>query len=163
MIDMVLVSPNSAPIRWCAVEIQAVYFSGAKMSHEIDYLKVSDESGVPPPQKKRHPDFRSSGPKRLMPQLQIKVPTIARWGYKLAVVVDRSFWESLAPMDEVDHVSNSDVVWFVADYQSDGDRFRLIQHSVHYTTLGRAVEGLTAGKPVPLPEFEQSLHRKLKS
>ena len=43
----------------------------------------------------RCPDWRSSGAKRLMPQLQIKVPTLRRWGAKLAVAVDAPFFASL--------------------------------------------------------------------
>lgn len=160
-IDMVLAGRDSDPLNWCAVEIQSVYFSGQNMGVEFAHLKDSDDEGTPAPQGKRHPDFRSSGPKRLMPQLQIKVPTISRWGRKMAVVIDRAFWESLSPMDEVNDVSNCDIAWFVADYESIGGRFRLRRGSLHLTTLVRAVEGLTAGGPVPLSEFESSLKKKL--
>lgn len=83
-IDMVLVHPDTATLRWCALEIQAVYFSGASMSKDFNVMKKWQGDGIPFPQGFRHPDFRSSGPKRLMPQLQIKVPTISRWGKKMA-------------------------------------------------------------------------------
>jgi len=85
-IDMVLVHPETKTLRWCALEIQAVYFSGASMSKDFNLMKKWQGDGIPFPQGFRHPDFRSSGPKRLMPQLQIKVPTISRWGKKMAVV-----------------------------------------------------------------------------
>jgi hypothetical protein len=85
-IDMVLVHPDTTILRWCALEIQAVYFSGASMSKDFNVMKKWQGGGIPFPQGFRHPDFRSSGPKRLMPQLQIKVPTISRWGKKMAVV-----------------------------------------------------------------------------
>ncbi len=71
-IDSVLVHPTQLPIHWCALEIQAVYFSGANMGVEFETLQ-RDLSSVPFPAGDRHPDYRSSGPKRLMPQLQIKV------------------------------------------------------------------------------------------
>jgi hypothetical protein len=84
-IDMVLVHPDTSTLRWCALEIQAVYFSGASMSKDFNLMKKWKSAGIPFPQGFRHPDFRSSGPKRLMPQLQIKVPTISRWGKKMAI------------------------------------------------------------------------------
>ena len=161
-IDMVLANREGGPFRWCAVEIQAVYFSGTEMGKECKFLKTWHGVGIPPPQGRRHPDFRSSGPKRLMPQLQIKVPTLSRWGRKMAVVIDRPFWESLSPMDEVEDMSNSDVAWFVVKFVSGEEgRLSLVRDGVHFTTLSRAVEGLTAGKPVALSEFEQGIRKKL--
>ncbi len=81
-IDNVLVYPNRDPMYWCALEIQAVYFSGSSMSREFAVLTGLDTLGIPFPVGHRRPDYRSSGPKRLMPQLQIKVPTLRRWGKK---------------------------------------------------------------------------------
>lgn len=63
-IDMVLVHPNTQTLRWCALEIQAVYFSGASMSKDFNMMKKWKGKGVPFPQGFRHPGFRSSGPKR---------------------------------------------------------------------------------------------------
>ena len=79
------------------------------MSKDFTVMKKWNGPGLPFPEGIRRPDFRSSGPKRLMPQLQIKVPTISRWGKKMAVVVDLPFWESLGAITEVDHVSNCDL------------------------------------------------------
>ncbi len=160
-IDMVLVHPDTAKLHWCALEIQAVYFSGASMTKDFQAMKKWQGGGIPFPQGFRHPDFRSSGPKRLMPQLQIKVPTISRWGKKMAVVVDQPFWESFGGIDEVDHVSNCDIAWFVMKYRHDGTRFHLEPDRLHLTTLDRAVEGLTGGKPTSLYDFEQTLRAKL--
>lgn len=160
-IDMVLVHPDTTNLRWCALEIQAVYFSGKSMSKDFNVMKEWKGPGLPFPQERRRPDFRSSGPKRLMPQLQIKVPTISRWGKKMAVVVDRPFWESLGTITEVDHVSNCDIAWFVMDYRHDGKRFHMKPAGLHLTTLDRAVEGLTGGKPTSLASFEKSLRAKL--
>lgn len=160
-IDMVLVHPDTTTLRWCALEIQAVYFSGASMSKDFNVMKKWQGGGTPFPQGFRHPDFRSSGPKRLMPQLQIKVPTISRWGKKMAVVVDLPFWESLGCIIEVDHVSNCDIAWFVMKYRHDGTRFCMEPAGLHLTTLDHAVEGLTGGKPTSLSAFEKTLRTKL--
>lgn len=112
-IDLVLVDPNLDPMRWCAVEMQAVYFSGSEMKVEYELARDYPGSGAPFPAKNRRPDYRSSGPKRLMPQLQIKVPTLRRWGKKMAVVVDEAFFSALGKMDHVKDPSNADIGWFV--------------------------------------------------
>ena len=160
-VDMVLVNHHAGGISWCCVEMQAVYFSGPGMSAEFAALQRWEGPGILFPQEIRRPDFRSSGPKRLMPQLQIKVPTISRWGKKMAVIVDREFWNSLGKMTEVPHLSNCDVAWFVVDYRLEGNRWRLVPGEVHFTTLDRAVEGLTGGTPVSLDEFEGRILKKL--
>jgi hypothetical protein len=160
-IDYVLMHPDKDHLMWCALELQAVYFSGPKMSEEYESIRSCPENHVPFPVKNRRPDYRSSGPKRLMPQLQIKVPTLRRWGKKMAVVVDRGFFNALGKMDSVPDISNCDIVWFIVDYKESDGQIRLTRDSIQYTTLERAVEGLTAGKPVTLSEFEHRISEKL--
>lgn len=143
---------------WCALEIQAVYFSGKSMGSDIK--KINSNGGeIVFPTGIRRPDFRSSGPKRLMPQLQIKVPTLRRWGKKMAVVIDDSFFQSMAPMQHVPHISNADILWLVVDY--DENQKIYVKRKV-YTTLESSVEGLTAGIPVSLDDFEEKIHKSLK-
>jgi hypothetical protein len=162
-IDQVLVNAETSILRWCAVEMQAVYFSGASMENDFKEMRKWSGPGVPFPKVQRHPDFRSSGPKRLMPQLQIKVPTISRWGKKMAVVVDKAFWESLSQMREVKDISNSDIVWFVVSFtESNAGRFALQRHKMHFTTLSHAVEGLTGGTPMSLDRFESEIRARLR-
>jgi hypothetical protein len=160
-IDRVLVVPGSVPLSWCALEVQAVYFSGDAMAREWPAIATNRAPSPPFPVGRRRPDYRSSGPKRLMPQLQIKVPTLRRWGKRMAVVVDEAFWDALGPMDEVGHVSNCDIAWFVVGYEEYSDRVALVRRAVHLTTLERSVEGLTAGMPVSLEVFEQRIRAKL--
>jgi len=159
-IDNVLVHPELDPLRWCALEMQAVYFSGGAM--RADFARASNHDGPWPPfpSARRRPDYRSSGPKRLMPQLQIKVPTLRRWGKKMAVVVDQAFFAALAPMTAVSDISNADIVWFVVQYETEGDHAVLSRGMTCATTLEHAVEGLTAGQPVSLRVFEEQLLRK---
>jgi hypothetical protein len=73
-IDHVLVHPDADILKWCALEIQAVYFSGPAMNSDFKAISAYKADGIPFPTQVRRPDYRSSGPKRLMPQLQIKVP-----------------------------------------------------------------------------------------
>jgi len=114
-IDMVLAkTKESKVIDWCALEIQAVYFSGTSMKK--DFKKIETRSNqIIYPTGNRRPDFRSSGPKRLMPQLQIKVPSLRRWGKKIAIIIDKSFYKSIAPMAKVNHMTNADIIWFIVN------------------------------------------------
>jgi hypothetical protein len=162
-IDHVLVRPDTAVLSWCALEMQAVYFSGASMQVEFRQIRESKGigRGIPFPVGRRRPDYRSSGPKRLMPQLQIKVPTLRRWGKKMCVLVDGSFFDALGKMEEVADVSNCDIAWFVVRYDEREGEASLVQDSVRFTTLERAVEGLTAGRPVTLATFETRIRAKL--
>jgi len=92
-IDMVLMKSNNPPgfpLEWCAVEIQAVYFSGSSMKSEFNTYADETLTWLAYPAGRRRPDYRSSGPKRLMPQLQIKVPTLRRWARKW-------LWSWIAP------------------------------------------------------------------
>lgn len=164
-IDMVLVStrtPPDTPMAWLALEIQAVYFSGNAMKGEFEAFNDAAVDWVVFPAGRRRPDYRSSGPKRLMPQLQIKVPTLRRWGKKMAVVVDRAFFDSIGEMDSVPDISNADIAWFIVQFEKvEGqNQTRIVRDEVRYTTLERSVEGLTGGKPVPLPTFESRINEK---
>ena len=163
---MVLVSNKpvaGAPMAWAALEIQAVYFSGNAMRGEFEAYAAESVDWPIFPAGRRRPDYRSSGPKRLMPQLQIKVPTLRRWGKKMAVVVDRAFFDSVGEMDKVADISNADIAWFIVRFEEvPGEkRCRLVPDEVRYTTLERSVEGLTGGKAVPLPTFEQRISEKI--
>jgi hypothetical protein len=167
-IDMVLVSNKpvpGAPMEWCAVEIQAVYFSGDAMRGEFKAFADETVDWVIFPAGRRRPDYRSSAPKRLMPQLQIKVPTLRRWGRKMAVVVDRAFFDSVGEMDKVADISNADIAWFIVKFEEvPGSKYsRIVRDEVRYTTLERSVDGLTGGKPVPKSVFEERISGKLKA
>jgi hypothetical protein len=157
-IDTILVHPNEQQL-WCALEIQAVYFSGKGMGTHLAQYK--DPTTVPVfPDKVRRPDFRSSGPKRLMPQLQTKVPTLRRWGKKMAVVIDKPFLNSLGKLQRVKFVSNSDIVWFVVDYDTATGELAIVDQIP--TTLESSVEALTAGIPLSLEAFEGDVQRFLR-
>jgi hypothetical protein len=161
-IDQVLVNPEEGSLRWCALELQAVYFSGMSMENDFKIMRNWTGPGVPLPNVNRRPDFRSSGPKRLMPQLQTKVPTISRWGKKMAVVIDQAFWGSLGEMREVKEMSNCEIVWFVVSFApSQNGSFELKRGETHLTTLGDAIEGLTGGTPMSLNRFENQIHARL--
>lgn len=165
-IDMVLVKHGDigpvSPLQWCALEVQGVYFSGNKM--ELEFQAIAKAKGALLfPAATRRPDYRSSGPKRLMPQLQIKVPTLRRWGKKMAVVVDRSFFDSMGTMVREKDLSLGDIVWLIVRFETvPGEgRSKLVRDVVHCTTLEQAVTGLTGGTPLTQTQFEGRIKDKI--
>ena len=163
-IDMILVKSNGiagSPMEWVAVEVQAVYFSGKNMGIEFDYLRKT-QGKLSMAREKRRPDYRSSGVKRLMPQLQTKVPTLRRWGKKMAVIVDAPFFYSMGTMTRESHVSNADIVWFLVDFVENPTSacYNLAVIEVFYTTLESATLGLTGGVPLSQTQFEARIRAK---
>ncbi len=73
----------------------------------------------------------------------------------MAVVIDKSFFSSIAPMKRASHMSNADIAWFIVNY--DGPKGELSISDVVLTTLESSVEGLTAGEPITKEEFENQL------
>jgi len=160
-IDLVLVDSTDSE-NWCAVEFQAVYFSGKEMPADIKAISSYAGNGIPKPTGARRPDFRSSGPKRLMPQLMIKVPTLRRWGKKMVVVVDSLFFDALDSMTQADHISNCDIVWVVVGYDEElgAPLATLKVDRTVFATLEESIKALTAGTPTTLPAFEAKLWEK---
>ena len=79
----------------------------------------------------------------------------------MAVVVDEDFFAALGTMDNVPDISNCDIAWFVIKFDETDTGFSLSRAFHRFTTLERAVEGLTGGHPVSLSRFEGRLHKRL--
>ncbi len=162
-IDWILADTESKAqdLKWCAVEMQSLYFSGGEMGSEFDAYANGDGSLIFPT-KYRRPDYRSSGPKRLAPQLSVKVPVMLRWGNKVAVVVDRYFYENMSDLQESDaHAKsetskrdNAEVIWFIVDYCDD---MKLQIHKTIYTNLDHSVSALNATAPIEKRQFNKEL------
>lgn len=162
-IDLVLMDSTDqvAGASWGALEIQAVYFSGKGMVDDFSNIAGLQSPELPFPQHPRRPDYRSSGPKRLLPQLQTKVPTLSRWGKRMAVVVDEYFFDALDPMNPVDDLSSADIAWIVVKFEeSSSGNFELRPVRSIFTTLPEAVAGLTGGRPTTEAKFLQKLVEK---
>ena len=164
-IDWIIVNPNtmdSGELEWCAIETQALYFSGNKMRLEFDaYAKAP--TPVLFPVGKRRPDYRSSGPKRLSPQLDVKVPVLRNWGKKVVVVIDSYFYNNMYALKDSfpraknaqEKRDNSDVIWFVVDYDDD---MNMTASEIIYTTLELSRTALNATEP--LSKFDFTLELK---
>lgn len=163
-IDWILVNPATmaaGELEWCAVETQALYFSGDKMEHEFNAYAAAP-SPVLYPVGKRRPDYRSSGPKRLSPQLDVKVPVLRNWGKKVVVVIDRYFFDNMNELTDAyararndqERRDNADVVWFVVDFDAD---MHLRPSAVVYTTLESSRRALNATEPLSKADFTREL------
>lgn len=163
-IDWILVNPatmDASELEWCAVETQALYFSGDKMRPEFEAYAAAP-SAVLFPAGRRRPDYRSSGPKRLSPQLDVKVPVLRNWGKKVVVVIDRFFYDNMNALadayprarNDQERRDNSDVVWFVVDYNDD---LKMTASAVVFTTLESSRRALNATEPLSKGDFTRNL------
>ena len=135
---------NGKPVDFCALEVQAVYVSGSSyypMFHE--FLKT----GVPP-QEKRGMDWLSSR-KRLIYQLNLKVPVFRRWGKKFFVAVDKQFFGALPKMKPVADIENSEVTWVVYDFRrrDEAKRFSMSSAEFYFTEWADVEVALREGVP----------------
>lgn len=143
---------------WIAVETQAVYFSGGNMWDDIE-LYAKEPGRLHAPTGQRRPDYRSSGAKRLAPQLDAKSPVMRRWGRKVAVVVDESFFAELAGMPTtVEDFENAEVVWVVMRFT---DKMNLVVKEVIFAELVDSIAALQATQPMNRGDFETGLKDEL--
>jgi hypothetical protein len=159
-IDNVLVTRRHGRLDWCALEVQAVYVQGSSYEREFEAIRASGMQ-PPIPASGFRPDYRSSSAKRLAPQLQLKVPTLRRWGKKMAVAVDEAFFASMGAMPTVQAVADCDVAWFVVGFDDleDGTS-RIARREAVFTTLEATLDGLIAAEVVTKSEFEALLIKK---
>ena len=164
-IDLVVARTRGGDLEWFGLEIQAVYFSGPSMRSEFENLRDSTGPRANFPNAVRRPDWRSSSAKRLMPQLQIKVPTLRRWGSKMAVAVDRPFFDSIggASSNPSQDLADGDIVWLVVDLQSDvSGSLQLTRGHWEVLTLEESCERLLAARTVQRDAFLDALRNKLR-
>ena len=164
-IDLVIGRIATNRLAWYGLEIQAVYFSGKGMESQFAILRDDDNPVAPFPDALRRPDWRSSGAKRLMPQLQIKAPTVRRWQTKIAVAVDRPFFESIggpSPNPSQD-INDGDIIWLVPELvRDDADgSYRLARRHWEVLTLEASIDKLLAARTISRDAFEEVLLNKL--
>jgi hypothetical protein len=167
-IDWILANPStmkSGDLAWCVVETQALYFSGDRMLLEFAAY-AAGPSSVLFPLGNRRPDYRSSGPKRLWPQLDVKVPVLRAWGKKVVVVIDSYFFANMhtlidpSPRAKTDRErrGNAEVVWFIVDFD---EHRRLKANRIIYTTLDSSRNALNATEPLSAEDFVQNLKQMI--
>ncbi len=95
-----------------------------------------------------------------MHQLQVKAPTLRRWATKLAVAVDRPFFESIGgPSETPSHdLDSGDIIWLVPVLS---DELKLVRYHWEVLTLEQSVSKLSAADTITRTEFESTLMAKL--
>jgi hypothetical protein len=165
-IDLVLVSYDELGriTDFGALEIQAVYISGNIRNPFERYMKsrhrVDDFNWSGPNFPKA--DFLSSSRKRLAPQMLYKGGILKAWGKKQAVVIQKSFFETLPPLKEVP-ISQADVAWLLYDLKLDSktNRFKLTQGKIVYTEFEQTLRQITNAEGGKIEDFIEVLQEKL--
>jgi hypothetical protein len=168
-IDVVLVAYDDKGkiFDFGALEVQAVYISGNVREPFAYYMKNpknhaqmdwSTQPNYP------RPDYLSSSRKRLAPQLLVKGGILHSWGKKIAVALDKNFFQALPKFKEVSK-SNAQIAWLVYE-------LALVNHNGHksfslktvdqaYTEFEPSFLSITTPAPGNVHDFIQLLQEKL--
>ena len=135
------------------------------MTSQFEILRNDNHRTPPYPDQVRRPDWRSSSAKRLMPQLQIKAPTVRRWQTKIAVAVDRPFFASIggpSPNPSQD-INDGDIIWLIPELvpNDDDGHYHLTRGNWEVLTLEESTDKLLAARTISRDAFEASLLDKL--
>lgn len=142
---------------FCAVEVQAAYFSGTETRSALKYFIENQSFGML--NTFRRPDFRSSAQKRLIPQLQLKVPVFRRWGKKFFVVVDSQFFRSL-PEFRTTTTANSELTWLVYPLARQGEAYQMQDVQPSFTEWADVETSLREGRAPDPSEIISELQLK---
>jgi hypothetical protein len=168
-IDVVLVAydKQGSVTDFGALEIQAVYISGNVRDPFEHYMKSPDvnfEMDWTEQPNYPRPDFLSSSRKRLAPQLLFKGGILHSWKKKMAVAINRSFFDTLPPLKKVGK-DDAEIAWFIYDLEPvrDGDheRYQLRKIDTVYTGFQDALLSITTSAPGKIEDFVKLLQEKL--
>ena len=168
-IDVVLVAYDEKEriYNFGALEIQAVYISG-NIREPFEYYMNNPEVNKNMDWKNHpnypRPDYLSSSRKRLAPQLLFKGGILNSWGRKIAVALNKGFYETL-PISKIDSVSKTegDIGWFIydLDYDSSFQRFKLVKVDEIFTKFQPSLISITTPQPGKMDDFLKLLQQKL--
>jgi hypothetical protein len=166
-IDLVLVSYDARGkvIDFGSVEIQAVYISG-NIRHPFEYYmeKPSKRSNFDWHTKPNYPkpDFLSSSRKRLLPQVLYKGGILNAWNKKQAVVLQKSFFETLPEIPVVDSKA-AEIAWFLYDLKKDQRKnvYNLEISKTVYTQFHPAMQKISTAPAGRIEDFIETLQQKL--
>ncbi len=170
-IDVVLVAydEKGKVYDFAALEIQAVYISGNVRDPFESYMKDprgraamdwSKEPNYP------RPDYLSSSRKRLAPQLLFKGGILHNWKKKIAVALNKSFFDTLPKLKRVSR-ADADIAWLIYDLVlSKGKgkkpgRYVLKKVDTVYTEFEPALLSITTPSPGKVEDFMRLLQGRL--
>ena len=166
-IDIVLVAYDEVGhlIDFGSLEVQAVYISGT-ISTPFNYYMTDPVKNAHFDWRKHknypRPDYLSSSRKRLAPQLIYKGGILHAWQKKMAVAVDKQFFETLPAMEKVEQ-DDAELAWLVYDLTHDPgeNRKRLTLTQTIYTRFLPALDKITKSEPGNVQSFIDLLQTKL--
>lgn len=167
-IDIVLVSHDihGNVLDFGALEVQSVYISGNDRE-PFEYYMADPSSRVHMDwrghQGYPRPDYLSSSRKRLAPQLMFKGGILSAWNKRMAVALNRGFYETLPALEEVD-ASKADIAWFVYDLKHDKtqNRYVLNRYKTMYTQFESSLNQITRPDIGEEGDFLNTLESKLR-
>ena len=148
-----------------ALEIQAVYISGNVRRPFEKYISNPVENTEMDWRKRSlfpRPDYLSSSRKRLVPQLLFKGGILNSWKKKIAVALDKGFYETLPDLRET-KPDSADVLWLVYDLKLDDmqNRFILKDEKKIYTSFTDSLTTIITPNIGDVRAFEKILQGKL--
>ena len=168
-IDVVLVSydDNGKLMDFGALEVQAVYISGNVRDPFEYYMKDVQEHGQMDwsnqPNYPR-PDYLSSSRKRLAPQLLFKGGILNSWRKKIAVALNKVFFDTLPRLTQVSK-SKADIAWLIYDLQmttiNGQQRYKLTKIDEVFTEFAPALLSITTPVPGKMDDFVKFLQERL--
>ncbi len=170
-IDVVLVAydDKGRVYDFGSLEIQAVYISG-NVREPFKHFMEDPESRSSMDWSKEpnypRPDYLSSSRKRLAPQLLFKGGILHTWQKKMAVALNKSFFNTLPSLKTVSK-SKADIAWFIYDLElieeksNESGRYLLKKVDEIFTEFEPALISITQPSPGRIDDFIKLLQEKL--
>lgn len=147
---------------FASIEVQGVYISG-NLRHSFESYMASpspdfcwDGKYFP------RPDYLSSSRKRLIPQMLYKGGIFKAWKKKQCVVLQKSFYDTLPPLERVP-MEQADIAWFLYDlvYSEEDSQMHLELVDTIYTEFQQALHTIITPIPGSMEQFMGTLQEKL--
>jgi len=164
-IDFVLVAYDEAGqiTDFASLEVQAVYISGnvrRPFEHYMNDREANKKMAWSATSVRA--DYLSSSRKRLVPQMLYKGAILQKWGKKQAVVLHRTFYDTLPKLPEVAE-GEADVAWLIYDLEfiPDQNRYQLTPYKTVYTQFESVLQTITTPEAGSIEDFMTQLQAKL--
>ena len=164
-IDVVLIAydQHGKMVDFGAIEVQTAFISGDARDPFDFYMKDplgnslmdwSAQSNYP------QPDYVSAQRESLVPQLIFKGSILHSWHKKMAVAINRSYFETLPNLVPVQK-EEAEIAWFIYDLElvvnGEKESYELRRGDVVYTKYQQTLSALTASYPDNIDHFMKLL------
>jgi len=162
-IDVVLVSydDRGRVVDFGALEVQAVYISG-NIRNPFEYYMRNPSNNINMDWSKRpnypRPDYLSSSRKRLAPQLIYKGGILKTWSKKIAVALNKGFYDTLPSLKAVPK-ADADIAWLIYDLKVNEvtKRYNLVKENTIYTKFEDSLITITRSQAGSVDDFIELL------